>query len=349
MSKPFVVLADLDANYLVPLEDKLTEELYDQIDLEIITDKQYFDMFFSSPRKIDTLIISDLLYGQELHKHNISDVFVLTEDVEETKSTENATRIFKYSSTKEIFNQVLYKKKEMLNVQFVNKETQVVVVTSAIGGSGKTTLSLSLAQSLSKNHKRVLYLSTDIMQSFGYFLHNKDFLSNDFFKVFSVGDEKLYNSIIPHLRKEEFAYLPPFSRTILSFGLDSSIYNRITKVARAAKEYDYIIVDVDMHLDQSKAELINASDKVIINVLQDEYSAYKTEFLARNIDCKNGEKFIFVCNKFRRDINNDYINSVIGQQFMIAEYIDELPLHLQHSLESFSEINGIKNLAYVLS
>ena len=34
MSKPFVVLADLDANYLVPLEDKLTEELYDQIRCE---------------------------------------------------------------------------------------------------------------------------------------------------------------------------------------------------------------------------------------------------------------------------------------------------------------------------
>jgi len=158
MKKPFVVLADLDANYLIPLEDKLTEELYDQIELEIITDKQYFDIFFSTPRKIDTLIICSGLFSQDLFRHNITDFFVLTEDPSDTQSTDNVTRIFKYSSTKEIFNQVLYKNKEMLNVQFSHKETQVIVVTSGIGGSGKTTLSLALSESLARNHKRVLYL-----------------------------------------------------------------------------------------------------------------------------------------------------------------------------------------------
>lgn len=349
MSKPYVVLADLDANYLVPLEDKLTEELYDQIELEIITDKVYFDSFFSSPRKIDTLIVSSTLYSQELQRHNITDVFVLTEEMEDGKSSDNVTRIFKYSSTKEIFNQVLYKNKEMLNVQFTNKETQIIVVTSAIGGSGKTTLSLALAQSLSRNHKRVLYLSTDIMQSFAYYLQNKASLPNDIFKVFSGTDDKIYGSVMPYLRNEGFTYLPPFARTILSFGLDSNIYNRIVKAARSAKEFDFIIVDTDMHLDDAKAELISIADKVIVNVLQDEFATYKTEFLLRNIDCRNTDKFIFVCNKFRRDINNDYIASQIGQQFIITEYVDDVPLHMQHSIDSFSEITGIKNLAYVLS
>lgn len=349
MSKPIVVLADLDANYLVPLEDKLTEELYDQIELEIITDRMYFDEFFSSPKRIDTLIISSNLYSQELLRHNITDVFVLTEEIEEAKSVDNVTRIFKYSSTKEIFNQVLYKNKEMLNVQFSNKETQVIVVTSAIGGSGKTIVSLSLAQSLSKNHKRVLYLSTDNMQSFAFYLQNKSCLPNDFFKVFNIADDKLYGSIMPYIRNEGFKYLPPFGRIISSFGLDFSIYNRIVKSSRGVKEFDYIIVDTDMYLDQARAELINSADKVIVNVLQDEYSTCKTEFLIRNIDCRNTDKFLFVCNKFRRDINNDYTASQIGQQFIITEYIDDVPLYLQHSLESFSETTGIKNIAYTLS
>ena len=349
MSKPFVVLADLDANYLVPLEDKLTEELCDQIDLEIITEREYFELFFSSPKKIDTLLISSGLYTQELHRHNITDIFVLTENVDETKSIDNITYIFKYSSTKEIFNQVLCKNKEILNVQITNKDTQVIVVSSAIGGSGKTTISLSLAQSLSRNHKRVLYLSTDIIQSFVFYLQNKGSLPNDFFKVFNASEDALFGMILPYLRNEGFTYLPPFGRTILSFSLDFEIYNRIIKAARAAKEFDFIIVDSDMHLDKSKAELINIADKVIVNVLQDEYSTYKTEFLIRNIDCRNTDKFIFVCNKFRRDINNDYIVSSVGQQFLIAEYIDEVPLYLQHSIDSFADTTGIKNLAYALS
>lgn len=349
MGKPFVVLADLDATYLVPLEDKLTEELYDQIELEIITDKGYFDYFFSTPKRIDTLIISSSLYSQDLNRHNITDIFVLTEDAEEHKSADNVTHIFKYSSTKEIFNQVLYKNKEMLNVQFSHKETQVVVVTSAIGGAGKTTLSLALAQSLSRSHKRVLYLSTDMMQSFGYYLQNKNTLPNDFSKAFGGSDERLCGAVMPYLRNEGFTYLPPFGRTILSLGLEFGIYNRMVKAMRAAKEFDYIIVDTDMQLDQAKAELINGADKVIVAVLQDEYSTCKTEFLIRNIDCRNNEKFVFVCNKFRRDINNDYMASPVGQQFIIAEYIDDIPLHQQHSLDSFTETSGIRNLAYVLS
>lgn len=349
MNKPFVVLADLDANYLVPLEDKLTEELYDQIELEIITDKQYFDTFFSTPRKIDTLIICSSLFSQDLLRHNVTDFFVLTEDPSDTQSTDNVTRIFKYSSTKEIFNQVLYKNKEMLNVQFSHKETQVIVVTSGIGGSGKTTLSLALSESLARNHKRVLYISTDIMQGFSYYLQNKAALPNDIVRVFGAADDKLYSGVMPYLRNEGFTYLPPFSRSILSIGLDSKIYNRFIAAAKATKDYDYIVVDTDLNLDETKAEMVQNADKVIINVLQDAYSTYKTEYLVRNMDCRNNEKYLFVCNKFRRDVDNEYMASGIGQQFILTEYVEEVPLHKIHSLDSFADLSGIRNLAYIFS
>ncbi len=349
MNKPIVVLADLDANYLVPLEDKLTEELYDQIELEIITSQEYFIEFFSHPKKIDTLIISSSLFSQDLLRHNITDFFLLTEDPSDVKSFDNITKIFKYSSTKEIFNQVLYKNKEILNVQISHKETQVIVVTSGIGGSGKTTLSLALCDSLAKSHKRVLYLSTDTVQGFSFYIQNKSVLPNDVVKVFNGSDDKLYSSIRPYLRNEGFTYLPPFSRGITSLGLNNKIYNRIISVVKATKEFDYIVIDTDIQLDTAKADIIQKADKVIVNILQDAFSTYKTEAVVKNVDCRNTEKFIFVCNKFRRDIDNDYIASMVGRQFMIAEYIDEIPLHKIHSLESFSELKGIKNLAYMFS
>lgn len=349
MNKPFVVLADLDANYLVPLEDKLTEELYDQIELEIITDRRYFVEFFSEPRKIDTLIVGDSLYSQDLQRHSITDIFVLTEDNDGGQSIGNVTHIFKYSSTKEIFNQVLHKNKEILNVQFSHKETQVIVVTSAVGGAGKTTLSLALGQSLARNHKRVLYISTDIMQSFGFYLQNKGSLPNDILTVFTTPDEKLYGALKPYLRNEGITYMPPFGRSILSLGLDCKIYNRVIKMAKEAKEYDYIVIDTDMQFDEHKAELMKMANKVIVAVLQDSYSVYKTEFLVRNIDCRDTEKFVFVCNKFRRDIDNDYISSTIGQQFILTEYVEEIPVHKQHNIEMFADLNGVRNLAYLFS
>ncbi len=349
MDKPVVVLADLDANYLVPLEDKLTEELYDQIELEIITDRQYFNEYFSVPRRIDTLIICSELFSQDLFRHNVTDFFVLTEEPEDTRSSENVTRIFKYSSTKEIFNQVLYKNKEILNVQFSHKETQVIVVTSGIGGSGKTTVSMALSESLARNHKRVLYISTDVMQGFSYYLQNRNAMPNDIVRVFSGTDDKLYSGVMPYLRNEGFTYLPPFSRSISSIGMDGRIYNRLIEAVKASKDFDFVVVDTDVNMDETKAELFHKADKVIINVLQDAYSTCKIEYLVRNMDCRGNEKFIFVCNKFRRDVNNDYMASEIGQHFIITEYIEEVPQHKIHSLSSFTDLPGIRNLAYIFS
>lgn len=347
--KPIVVLADLDANYLIPLEDKLTEEMFKQVELEIITEQEYFDKYFSVPRKIDTLIVSSALYSQDLLRHNIDDLFVLTEDVADVQSTENVTHIFKYSSTKEIFNQIVYKNKDILNVQSSHKETQVIVVTSAIGGSGKTTLSLALSDSLARNHKRVFYISTDVIQSFTYYLQNKNVLPNDIVRQFSCPDEKLFSAIMPYFRNEGFTYLPAFSRSILSLGLDSRIFNKLIEAVRITKEFDYIIVDTEINLDDSKAELLKNADKVIINVLQDMYSVFKTEYLVKNIDCRNSDKYVFVCNKFRRDIENDYIMSEIGQQYVISEYIEEVPAFRIQSLDSFTELTGVKNLAYIFT
>ena len=50
------------------------------------------------------------------------------------------------------------------------------------------------------------------------------------------------------------------------------------------------------------------------------------------------------CNKFRRDINNDYINSSAGQQFILSEYIDELPNFSGGALEKYADLNGISNM-----
>lgn len=347
MNKPYVVLADLDANYLIPLEERLTEELYDRIELEVITDKQYFDSFFLVPRKIDTLIISSELFSESLLRHNVTDFFLLTEEPSDTQSTDHITRIFKYSSAKEILNQILSKNRDMLEMHLSRKETQVILVTSCVGGAGKTTLSLALCERLAKNHKRVLFISADPVQSFSYYLQNREPLPNSAARTLGGAGDELYRTVMPYLRNEGFSYLPPFGRSVSSNGLDENIYNRLIAAAKAAREYDCIVADAALGFDGNTAKMIQDADKVIVTVLQDAYSTYKTEYLVRNIDCRDSDKFLFVCNKFRRDADNEYMNSDMGRQFMLSEYVEEVPAHRIYSLDSFSELSGVKNLAYI--
>lgn len=124
--------------------------------LEIITDQEYFERLFMTPQSADILIVSEDLYDMSLQKHNIKNIFVMTEQHEEDQTEElNITKIFKYSSIKGIFNEILGQSaKDLKLAEEARTEPQIVVVTSAAGGVGKTTVAMGMCACLSQNYKR---------------------------------------------------------------------------------------------------------------------------------------------------------------------------------------------------
>mgnify|MGYP002553463125 CR=1 FL=1 len=141
MPKARVIVADTDINYIIPLQLKFAEEFFDAIDLEIISDRSYFEELFASPQKADILVVSEELYDTSLQRHNISNIFLMTEQYEENQTAElNVNRIFKYTSIKEIFNEIIGKSASELKIQKENQKPKIVLVYSACGGTGKTTI-----------------------------------------------------------------------------------------------------------------------------------------------------------------------------------------------------------------
>lgn len=174
MARPKVIIADEDASYIVPLQFKFVTDFFNKIDLEIITDRAYFDEYFSRPQNAEILIISDDLYDSSLQRHNIQNIFVMMEQYDEGSTGElNVNQIFKYTSIKEIFNEIIGKSAGELNVATVEKkETQIIVFTSGYGGAGKTTISRNVALCLANNYKRVLYVNNGSLQSFQFEFNN---------------------------------------------------------------------------------------------------------------------------------------------------------------------------------
>ena len=137
MPKARVIVADTDINYIIPLQLKFAEEFFDAIDLEIISDRSYFEELFASPQKADILVVSEELYDTSLQRHNISNIFLMTEQYEENQTAElNVNRIFKYTSIKEIFNEIIGKSASELKIQKENQKPKIVLVYSACGGTG---------------------------------------------------------------------------------------------------------------------------------------------------------------------------------------------------------------------
>ena len=349
--KPRVIIADTDENYVTPLQLKFAKEFHDDIDLEIITQREYFAGLFSRPQKAEILVVSDELYNSSLQRHNIAKIFVMQEQPsQETANELNVDRMFKYTNISTIFNEIIGKSVDVLNMERSEKnQSQIILVTSAAGGTGKTTLAMGIAANMAKNYKKVLYINASRLQSFQYLLENKAPISSAEVYVKLANSEKVMYEDIKHvIRREQFHYLPPFKAALMSLGIEYSVFYKIALSAKKSKEYDFIIIDADETFDEDKAMLLDNADKVIIVTRQGRVSVFATNILVSNINGINAEKYLFICNDFNREESNAVVSGEISSKFLISEYVNHFKNYEKMKPEQFAEASSIQRVTFQL-
>ncbi len=75
-----LVVMDPDYGYLKTLEKQIVLRFADKADVQIITDRDFRDQYFSTMRSIDLLVTAEEYYGSYLKKHNIGRTIVLKEE-----------------------------------------------------------------------------------------------------------------------------------------------------------------------------------------------------------------------------------------------------------------------------
>lgn len=351
MAKPRIIIADTDISYVVPLQLKFVEEFFEKIDIEIITDKEYYEQLFSVPQKADILIISEDLYDNSLQRHNIGNIFLMTEQYEDDQTGDlNVNRIFKYTSIKEILNEITGKSADVLKVEKNKKqETQVVLFYSASGGTGKTTAAIGISASLTKNYKRVLYINAARLQVFQQMLNNHSAITDaSVYAKLTSATDGIYSDIKHVIRKELFNYLPPFKAALMSLGLNYSVYEKIITSAKKSGDYDFIIVDADVTFDEDKAALLNMADKVIVIVKQTLASVLATNILVSNINGSNADKYIFICNDFDKEEDNALISPNVALKFSVSDYIDHFHHYANMKPDELSKESSIQKAAFLI-
>ena len=351
MARPRIIIADTDHSYIVPLQHKFIEEYFEKIDLEIITEKSFFAQLFSAPQKIDMLIVSEDLFATELLRHTIGNVFVMTEQPADSLSVEpNVHHIYKYTSIKEIFSVISGKGYVTLDASADrHKESEIITVYSAAGGVGKTTIALGICATLSKNYKKVLYINAARLQAFQTLLSNSASIgATDVYAKLSIGKENIYPDIKHAVRNEGFSYFPPFRASLMSLGIDYSIYEKIAVSAQKSGEYDYVVIDADAVFDEDKARFIDISNRVIIVTRQSKASAYATQNLIANINGVSNDKFVFVCNDFDKDSSNELITPDVINTVNVADYVGHLSNYDQLKASDLANNNEIQKIAFLI-
>lgn len=350
MGKPVVILADTDEKYLSPLELKFLEELNDTIELELITDEEYFNEHFSHPQNADVLVVSEELYSRDIQKHNIANIFVLTEQVD-AEGTDDLiiNKLFKYTSIKEIYNQIISTSSGIIDSEIQKtKETLVVLVYSASGGVGKTTTALGISACLAQSYKKVLYINAERINSFQHNLNNSTPMPASIYPELKNANVDLFNRIRHVIRNEKFDYLPPFSAAISSLNIDYSIYGEIVKSAKLTKEYDVILVDTDSVFDSEKAALITQANKVVMVVEQSKNSVHAMNMLLKNMSCNDNEKYYFVCNNFDAEKNNALVDSVNKPNFIVNEYIEHIENMDEVTITNLATKSDIQKVSFLV-
>lgn len=351
MAKPRIIIADTDVSYIIPLQLKVVEDFFEKVDLEIITDKDFFETLFSTPQRADILIVSEDLYSQAMQRHNIAHIFVMNEQYEEDQTADlNVNHIFKYTSIKEIFNEITGKSADVLNISKDGKqETQVILFYSASGGAGKTTVAMGVSASLTKNYKRVLYINAARLQVFHHMLENHSAITAaDVYAKLSAPTDNIYSEIKHVIRKELFSYLPPFKAALMSLGLNYSIYEKIIASAKKSGDYDFIIVDADVAFDEDKAMLLNMADKVIVVTNQSLASVLATNLLVSNINGVSTDKYIFICNNFDKEADNALISPNVALKFSVSDYIDHFVHYVNMKPDDLSKESSIQKAAFLI-
>lgn len=351
MANPRIIIADMDSSYILPIQAKFVEEFPVETDLEIITDRVYFEQLFSTPQKVDILIVSDQIYTGALSRHDIGCIFVMMEKMEEGKTDElSLNRIFKYSSIREIFNEIIGKSADIINVNTHRKKNcQIIVVTSASGGTGKTTAAVGLAGCLARNYKKVLYIDAERMQSFhGIFENRSPVADPEVYMKLGRPGAGIYQEIRHVIRKEGFSYLPPFKAPLMSLAVNFSVFLQIAESAKGENDFDFIIIDTDSVYDEAKAELIGAADRVVIIAKQTESSVRAAELFVSNINGIDSDKYLFVCNDFRKDEENFLTSSERGLRFRVNEYIEHFPEGDRITADALAWESGIQKAAFLL-
>ena len=351
MAKPRIIIADTDISYIIPLQLKFVEDFFEKVDLEIISDTEYFDTLFSTPQRADILIISDELYSQSMQRHNISHIFVMNEQYEEEQTADlNVNHIFKYTSIKEIFNEITGKSADVLKIENNGKqETQIILFYSASGGAGKTTVAMGVSASLTKNYKRVLYINAARLQVFQHMLENHSAITAaDVYAKLATATDNIYEDIKHVIRKELFNYLPPFKAALMSLGLSYSVFEKIVSSAKKSGDYDFIVVDADVTFDEEKAFLFNIADKVIVVTKQNLASVLATNILVANINGANTEKYTFICNDFDKEKDNALISPNVSVKFSVGEYIEHFKHYDNMKPDDLSKESSIQKAAFLI-
>lgn len=296
-----ILLADRDIHYCEVIQGCLLEKFGEEISLELVTDPMYFDQIFQKRHELDFLIVSSSFCSDYTRFSYVPNILVLEEGISD-KNVDQAAgmlRVDKYANVKAVLYMIENVMGELAEKYAAKSgKTEITLVTSASGGVGKTTVALGLCAALHFLGKKVLYIDAEYLQTFSFFMKEKEYIEDEIFWDFLESDNSPTMPLLDRvIREEGFHYLPPFKKALVSINRGLDLFTEIIETAKASEKYDHIVIDTGKEFSLEKARWLSLADKVLFILEKDKRCEHDFQILKKEISDIEDEKYIFIDNK----------------------------------------------------
>lgn len=322
-----VVVVSKDVEYVALIEYRIAEVFDEKAEINILTSDEIIEQYFMQPRKIDLLIVDEELFDEKIEKQNPAHVFLVTVDNSKKDVDKgNIHFVLKYNSIKFLLEKM--EKYFDISTKISSAKTKVISVYSIAAQHDRTVSALGISYMLAKRGGKVLYINTDSLQDFGFFLRDNKYLSDSMGISLGVEGENIVAKLLMETNKYGFDYIPPLSNTLESYKIDLEKYAIIIEAIKNRNIFDYIIVDLPSNIMPDTMSLLCSSDRIVMLTKQDELSLFRISKFMKCITNIDG-KCVMVVKNYDRNQRNALLTSDIVKIYPICEYISQESMNIE--------------------
>lgn len=290
MSKINLVIADEEELYLKQLTNYFVKSTK-AFEVYSFSKKDSLERFITT-EKVDILMLSEELKSAAADGCAAEIKLLLSEDGEDR--CEGYETIEKYQKTSDLYHAVMlaYGKKSGKADSLVqgDRKTKLLAVYSPVGGCGKTTLSLLLANQLAKQGQTVFYQNYEHINSTAGILPPSANVSlSDLLVAVRSGEKGIGLRLFSQKYTEPqygFSYVnPPDSSLELNEVTLEEQLQLLQEIIRLG-QFDAVVLDLDGELNADKLRLLQLCDKVIVPFTAQQLSVNKLLQLFREISIR---------------------------------------------------------------
>ena len=284
-----------DEEYISELECAFVRTLKATVQLDFITNEEYYLRFMQESNPVDVLILDEQWVDLNPVYAARRTIYITERDV---LSPDTINKLDGPSAIIKCLDPSLLAQPDESDTP----STKILDVFSSLGGCGKTVAALGIAQALSTARHNVLYINADYLQSFHEILSpdSCNYLSSEAILLLSGDASVAADRLSSLIGNCGFDYLLPLDKAIPLYQFDDGLFYDFCSAVASRNTYDYIVLEHPTILSRKSLSRLGQASQLFYVTRQDSFSVLRFQHMLRSLGSVE-EKCMLVYGWYRED------------------------------------------------